>query len=118
MAKKQYYYKKGDIVETVLPHKENLKIIEKRTVLIILRTIGNMLNVLRMTTKDKKYHEPYRIILHDEDLLAGKKLKQSPSYILLNEPATIDTKLIKRKYGKVNKDKMNDILKEFRELYK
>jgi len=58
----------GDVVRALIPHKENLKIIEVKSVLVILKSMGGNLTVLRITSKDKKYHKPFRIPLYNKDL--------------------------------------------------
>ena len=105
----------GDIVYCPLPKKERTEFMDnKLSLLLVKRSYGNF-NVFRITKKRWKGVLTFEII--DEDLEEGK-LKNIPSYVVLEDIFTINEKRFsKKKKGKLKESVLDKIKEEYRNSF-
>ena len=105
----------GDIVYCHLPKKEKAEFMEnKLSLLLVKRSYGNF-NVFRIT---KKYWEGLLTFKITNGDLEEGKLKNVPSYIILEDIFTVNEKRFsKRKRGKIKESVLDKIKEEYRNSF-
>ena len=101
-------YEKGDVVYASIPYTD-LSTITEKYALVILRKTGDDIILCRITKTQKNL--PNRIPIYKEDFSSGG-LRISPSFVLIDNIITIESKLIKKKAGSLKSEKIQQILKK------
>ncbi|MFQ5717367.1 MAG: type II toxin-antitoxin system PemK/MazF family toxin [Nitrospinales bacterium] len=96
---------KGDIVIVPFPFSD-LTQAKRRPALVIANPVGNDLILCPVTTKNKK--DTYAISLNSDDFSSGA-LKHS-GYIRANILFTAEIKIILKRVGNLNKDKLTEVV--------
>jgi len=105
----------GDIVYGYLPKKEKSEFMKnKLSLLLVKRSYGNF-NVFRITKKSWEGILTFEIT--DEDLEEGK-LKNVPSYVVLEDIFTVnERRFSKKKKGKLKESVLDKIKEEYRNSF-
>ncbi len=106
-------YERGDVVYASIPYTD-LSIIKRKYALVVLRKTGDDIIICRITKTKKNL--PNRIPIYKEDFSSGG-LKISPSFVLIDNIMTLDSKLVKKKVGRITQEKIQQITEEIRKLF-
>ncbi|AFZ27382.1 growth inhibitor [Cylindrospermum stagnale PCC 7417] len=96
---------KGDVISVPFPFSD-ASATKRRPALVIAESDTNNIIVCPITSKPGR---DYEIKLEDQDFISGK-LNLSPCYIRPNIIATIDKSNVIRHIGKLNFEKINEVI--------
>lgn len=96
----------GDIVVINFPFSD-LTGLKKRPALVLKKIVGTDLILCQITSKS--FYNPEEVLIRDKDFFEGN-LKRAVSYVRFTKLFTADDSLIYYKLGKINSDKVKEIL--------